>query len=424
MRSSSRRAALADARTRMLLVAIATACALTGAVIALRPAEVADAAAAVTPDVRDPRRWPFAWDSIWNMPIGTQASLVPAGIPAAGAYGMTVDEDVLVLQPDAPRTQVVANSAGWNPNLTRCGTVDSTKVLLRDVPLPAEFSTESYLGRTPNMSAALLLGDGVTIAQTQPFHRCGAGGAATSQYVYPSDDIRTGDGIAGAHGGSGMSSMGGTVRLGELVPGGVIRHALKINLDCARLCAYAPTEPDGRPGYRWPARKADSDAAGRYRGPIPALQMGSLLTLPASFDEAQLRTEPARIMARALRDHGAYVVDDTGWDVYALATEWSPEGRVIDEFAAAWGFPMSTPALATCTGTEPSCAWAKDMAALYTSLHVVDDNTADTIGGAGARRAGCAPPFADGSGGAPSTCGPPDPTTTTAPTTAPPTTAP
>ncbi|MEZ5234328.1 MAG: hypothetical protein R2749_16715 [Acidimicrobiales bacterium] len=120
----------------------------------------------------------------------------------------------------------------------------------------------------------------------------------------------------------------------------------------------------------------------------------------------QLRTEPARILARALRDYGGYVVDDTGWDVHAIATEWSPDGRVIDEFASSWGFGMETGYTQGCGDGSGSCQWANDIATLFTSLHVVDDNGPGSVGGAGARLAPCAPPFANGTGGAPADCGP------------------
>ena len=33
-----------------------------------------------------------------------------------------------------------------------------------------------------------------------------------------------------------------------------------------------------------------------------------------------------------LVNFGAYLVDDTAWDVYAIVTEWSPEGRFAEEF--------------------------------------------------------------------------------------------
>ncbi len=158
-----------------IIILLATACAF----VLTRSAP--GTAAGSFPTARDARSWPFAWNSIWNMPAGQQAQLVAGRIPAATGYGMTVDEDVIVLAPDAPTTNVVANSAGWDPSRSRCATTQPGKVVLANVPIPPSFSTDpGYLGRTPNMSGALLMGDGDTIVQTQPFHRCGAGGVATA----------------------------------------------------------------------------------------------------------------------------------------------------------------------------------------------------------------------------------------------------
>ncbi len=382
-----------------------------GLVFVSRPANQADAASGF-PSTRDPKQWPFAWDSIWNLPIGDGARYVPAGIPAAGAMGMTVDENVIVLEPGAPKTNVMLNTAGWDNQRTRCGSVSGGQAIANNVPIPTDFTTDpGYLGLTPNMAAAVLLEDGSTVMQTQPFHRCGAGGAVTSQYVFASGDIRNGDGVLGAHGGSGMSSLGGAIRVGELVAGGNIRHALKVELDCEHLCYYNGGEGDGKAGFRWPAVAADSGAPGRYHGSNPAVQMGSLLALPPNFDENTLATEPARILARALRDYGGYVVDDTGWSVYALATEWGPDGRVTEEFASQWGFGIESGANASCGDRSAECTWARDMATLFTSLNVVNNNDPGSVGGGGARRAPCAPPFTDGTGAAPADCGPAAPVT-------------
>ena len=182
--------------------------------------------------LRNKYKWPFAGDSIWNVPIGGDAVYVAGGIGVATAMGMTVDEDVIVQRAAAPLKPVVLNDAGWDPAKTRCGSLKPGQFLYPDpLPVPADFSTDpGYLGSTPNMSAAILLPDGQTIRQTQPFHVCGAGGTVTSQYRFPDENIAFGAGIAGAHGASGMSSIGGTLRVGELVPGGTIRHALKVNL--------------------------------------------------------------------------------------------------------------------------------------------------------------------------------------------------
>ncbi len=173
------------------------------------------------PTSRVATQWPFAQNSIWNMPIGSNAVYLPAGIGAPGAWSMTVDEDILILAPDAPLQDVLKHNAGWSDRL-RCESIlDPQEVLIANVPIPSSFSTDpDYNGLRPNHSAALLRPDGRTIVQTQPFHVCGAGGAAVSQFRPPDEDILSGDGIRGAHGGSGMSSIGGTLRLGELVPDG------------------------------------------------------------------------------------------------------------------------------------------------------------------------------------------------------------
>jgi hypothetical protein len=256
-------------------------------------------------------------------------------------------------------------------------------------PIPESFVV--HKGGTPNFPAAILLPDGETLAQNQPFHKCEAGLVAYSRYVYPSVNI-FGDGIRGAHGGSGMSSIGGAIRLGELVPGGEIKHALKMNLNAKTDLYYRSDESDGKPGYRWPAVKADGYASeSKYAGTNPALQMGSLLALPADFDISTLSTEPAKIMARALMNYGAYVVDDTAWDVYAFALEWSPEGRVMTEFRDTWGYNFNV--------NSTSHPWALDMWKVVSSLHVVDNNDPENIGGGPTsdtinRRTTMAPDFA------------------------------
>jgi len=356
--------------------------------LAMRPQPVPD-----LPTTRDPLRWPFTADSIWNLPLGRDAKRVPAGL-AMPAEGITADEDIVILEPTAPPVDIVAHDASWDPSLNRCTRLTGN-VLYPGVPIPPAFVTDpGFLGATPNHAAAVLLADGDTIIQTQPFHRCQAGGLAVSQYRYAQDSLRTGNGIAGAHGGSQLSSLGGTIRLGELVPGGAINHALKVNVDCHASCSYDAGDPDGKPGYRWPALSADFGAAERYRGTVAALQMGALLALPADFAVDALRTEPARMMARALRDHGAYVVDDTQYPVFAFTTEWGPAGRVLDEFEQAWGFPFHAAAKPGCTDEGPACAWIGDLGTVLAALQIIDDNGPGAVGGAGARVAACAPPFA------------------------------
>ncbi len=315
---------------------------------------------------RDPYKWPFASNSIWNMPIHNNAVYTTVNIPAPTGYGVTADEDVIILKPTSPITAINTNTADWS-TADRC---PATGANLMNVPIPGNFiySSATWLGSTPNAGVAVLMPDGVTIKNTQPFARCTASGAASSHYNYPDNNLTT-DGIQGAHGGSGMSVIGGSIRLGELLPGSVIRHALKMNIDKHYLYYDATTQ-----GYRWPALKADGYAPTGYTGTNIALRMGSLLAIDKSIDinALGLTTEPAKIIARALQNYGAYIVDDPNWDVVAFAVEHSPDGKVVTQFQTQYGYSFESP-----VGT----AWSTDIATIITNLKVVDNNTETNLGG-------------------------------------------
>lgn len=336
---------------------------------------------------RDPLKWPFSQTSIWNMPIGSDARYVHAHIERAMAAGMTIDEDYLVMTPLEPMMDIAQNFAGWDPNKSRCEV--EGKVIF-SAPIPQSFivSPDSWDGSTPNAGLAVLMPDGHTIRQTQPFAHCTKGKPATSQYVFADVDIY-GDGYYGAHGGSGLSAIGGTLRLGELTPSsGPIRHAMKVNI-YAKKNVYYDTETKG---FRWPAKAADGYAAGNYYTQrtletVKACRMGALLALPyrINLDSMGFETRPARILAEAFQHYGAYLVDDTAWDVYAIMTEWSPQGRFDEEFKKNWGFSMKAP--------DKNSPWARDMDRIFMNLHVVDNNSASFIGGGGKPLVTMAPPF-------------------------------
>ena len=107
----------------------------------------------------------------------------------------------------------------------------------------------------------------------QPAHRCGPGTPLLARYGgnssggagggcpqwFPFSTSILGEGALGAHGGSGLSSVGGTIRLGELLPNsGHINHALKLELQHQWYYGQAPLQPaseenGGRRQYLWPA---------------------------------------------------------------------------------------------------------------------------------------------------------------------------
>ena len=147
---------------------------------------------------RDPFKQPFHETSIWNMPIGSEAQYVHAQIQPATAYGMTIDEDLIVLTPDAPFVEIYRSDAGWNREKSRC---DINGGLVLEAPIPDDFvvSPDNWDGLTPNSGLAVLMDDGYTIKQTQPFARCTTGENGTSKYTFDDQDL-FGDGYYGAHG--------------------------------------------------------------------------------------------------------------------------------------------------------------------------------------------------------------------------------
>ena len=328
---------------------------------------------------RDPLLWPFAQDSIWNTPIGTAARYTPANIVLPKRWAVTVDEDIIINKPNAPLKNVYETEWKKSKRCTRQGQP------ILQLPIPNGYGNSSKNPEeAPNHATAVLLRDGETYHQSQPLTVCNNGEFATTM-VAVNDASVYGDGTYGAHGGSGLSSVGGAIRLGELVPGGVIRHALKMNLFAEKNLYFDGSRENS---YRWPAKRVDRYANNKtYGGKNYHLRMGSLLALKPDFDTSALKTEPARIVARALKNYGAYVVDDTKWDVYGIGVESGPDGSVKEEFRRVWGYELEQKSY--------SNQWASDMRTIVGSLNVITNNTPNTIGGGGTARVRLAPPFAE-----------------------------
>lgn len=328
--------------------------------------------------LRDKHQWPFSPESIWNMPIGSQAQYVPANIskaqwitPEVNYYIVTSNNDPLV------SWYVTQN---WGVGRCQLGGTNLGQINVpHDLVVPDATSTN-----TPNNAVAFLHPDGRKLIQMNPLARCEAGG---SVFGYPTpgeiesyEDIY-GEGITGGQGGSGLSSIGGTIRLGEFLPSAPpIRHALKLLVHAHKYLYKKP------PGYRWPAVRADDYAFKntselRYGGSNPSLVMGSLLAIPPSVMERSLKLEttPGKRLFRALQDYGGYIVDDTAWNSHAIAIEKGVE----EEFASTYGYNFIT----------NSGAFYKDVNKLFQALHIVDNNKAQSIGGGGTPRQRLAPPI-------------------------------
>ena len=239
---------------------------------------------------RDRIAWPFSNGSIWNMPLGSNATLAPAriynlsiaagcalrsgpttvmrsvcvgwnsswtpntclaagccyepispdphnipwcyrpgGIPPLG--GFHNDADLIVAASEHDPIVPWINQGNWNPG-NHCIVTGPQATTL---PLPSNF-TAPYCGGG-NYAMGLLMPDNCSLIQMQPAFRLDSSSPLLALYhqggpvAFPWNISITGDGAAGAHGGSGLSSIGGTIRSGELRPDAPpITHALKLEL--------------------------------------------------------------------------------------------------------------------------------------------------------------------------------------------------
>ncbi|WP_285648691.1 hypothetical protein [Actinomycetospora sp. NBRC 106375] len=309
------------------------------------------AGAAEAPTSRDLYAWPFAWNSIWNLPLATTARYGEFDSRIGDLYA---DVENISVDPDAPVRTLGGAGSGEvrvDPDLRADGSWNNCSTLLVASP------------------------DERTVVQGQPME-LEPGGDPSWEYAWPAQSL-AGDGTEGCHGGSGLSGIGGTIREGELSSGEPLRHALKMSLPCTTSCS-----PENG-GFRWPAVKADDGYEGRYGGENPQVAMGSLLALPPDTDLSGITEPDVRAVAEALRTYGAYVVDETGG---------APSGSFQVQSTALREFPHLDSAA---------------MREVVDQLAVVENNGPFTPAGGtllAARRAACAPPFDDGTGGAPATC--------------------
>lgn len=399
---------------------------------------------------RDRFAWPFASSSIWNTALGSSALLLPARI-----YNLSYAEGC-ALRRDASRTLRYVCS-GWNTSWTEATCLSSgccydvispdpsgipwcyapagqapygfhndpdfivqsrasdpvvawmdqgtwepgnhclvTGPHAADVPLPDSFSTECGGG---NNGMALLLPDNRTLLQMQPAFRLGAGSPLLALYhkgapvAFPWEIDILGDGAWGAHGGSGLSAIGGTIRAGELAPGAPpLRHALKLELFAHDYYYSGGTAAPYADCFRWPALGCDGyahDASSplHYNGSVPGLQPGALLALPASAAQLPVATAPAALIRDALATYGAYLVDDTATDDAAICMEQS----VSDALLADYGIhtqPNTRPGY-----NDNTTAFYNDLVSLFRSLHIVANNANGSAGGGGTPLAPPAPPI-------------------------------
>jgi len=193
--------------------------------------------------------WPFSNQSIWNTAIGSNAKYHFANLypddEMSSEYGPPMnihcDQDwALRAYPSDPMVDWQDSySAFPAPNCTGPFGHDNCCVatglpVASSLPLPHDAVSDCVAN---NNAAALLLPDNETLVQFQPFYRGTPGGPFFAWFhqgcpqAFPWNLSIYSDGNLGAHGGSGLSALGGSIRSGELFEENPpIAHALKIEL--------------------------------------------------------------------------------------------------------------------------------------------------------------------------------------------------
>lgn len=377
---------------------------------------------------------PFDKYSIWNVPIGSSAVYAPTATTQGETLGNPnahggqngdwatmpiVDEDIIVvctMSASNPPTsvtsvsglaytrRVVYSPGGWGGDRCQKNDINFQGLPLSNAKIPNDFIVPSQGGNT---SAAILQSDGNTFQQCQPFARCPdtvggttATGDATA-WVSSSNwtTTLTSRGELGSHGGSGLSAIGGTIRIHELRPNQQgPAHALKV-LVYARefLCSTAPF-------YTWPAVTNDSYANGWYgtNGGGNAtdidgvastfngaqgynsngnMMMGALLAIHPSvtYQSIGIQTEPGRQLFWTLQNYGAYIVDDTYGNGFGICVENGPSGSVVanlkNDYSIDNGLRVRDQRLNASTINQQ---WVSDIRALANALQVITNNLAST----------------------------------------------
>ncbi len=317
-------------------------------------------------EVRDPWRWPFSQDSIWNMPIGSKAVYEDAGLKRSGFVG--VDEEWFVILKPSDPIREIRSPSDWGKRWPG-------EKVLGTMPVPDDLIIpDAKPPHTPNACATFLMPDGRTVKQLEPTCRT-TKSAQIVGWIHGEDQDLFGLGFKGTHWGSGLSAIGGSIRLGDLTSGKPIRHALKLNVWGKKYLYYG----DPIKGFRWPADRCDAGAPSSYGGKNPKVVMGTLLAIPPSVTPQKLgiSTTVGQILFSALQDYGAYISDDSGWDAYDLCAEVG----VIEEVRTKFGLELSS----------NNGALYEDVQRLIQSLTIVDNNKPGNIGGGGKRRQPLAP---------------------------------
>ncbi|MEW6161009.1 MAG: FecR domain-containing protein [Verrucomicrobiota bacterium] len=298
------------------------------------------------PIERNPAYWPFAQESPWNQPIGSDARFVP--VRSAYFKGFGPLRGIV-----EPRPIFMASER------------DPKRKLFLNARQIMEVQTPDFVvpPNQPDIPISIVHPNKMTVTEFRGVSRLPAGDLSI-KFWQQMDLLGSGiESDAKAMSPFGWSSMAGVIRKGELTTG--IRHALAMAVNTKALKLPGPDEKP----FVWPAVSTIQSftATGSEDS---NLLIGTLLAIPPTVNIAQLglgQSGPGYEIARGLQDYGVYIVGST-FDpikIYAWDNDLPPNIDVI--------FTRLLPFLA-----------------------VVENNSPTSIGGGGnSRRRPLPPPFAN-----------------------------
>ena len=284
------------------------------------------------PGTRDATLHPFRSDSVWNLPIGTEATFADTTDPATRDFiatninGMNINTWANWDTYSHPIT-FASSSDPW---ATVTDYNDSSRSGSYYIPSAAAIATGTDRHMHIINPARTFIDEAWDVTrQSSTAYRVGRHHKIDlyGNGIGPQNGVR-------AYGGS---AIGGLIRGWETNPShpkytGKIQHALAVAVDRVQLyysggwSGYDANGYGTAKGYVWPATEQDWGSETNYKGNVP---MGAYFAIPPSVDINALGLSPqGKMVAQALQDYGAYVTDATGATVAFYLEPTAPSSFV------------------------------------------------------------------------------------------------
>lgn len=315
--------------------------------------QIAMAAQLASP-TRDPRYWPFARGSVWNMPIGSRAKYERR---IAGKKNCSYD--ISGAGRKYPRIKI--NTTSYSQPVAIAGSSDPKMGLYKRYVLRRRTNVPASARPSPGADGAMNVITPSGHYSNEMFRTEAYADGWNAHGMWHYDLYGSGIGQGGT--GAGTSHLGGLIREGELQNG--IHHALQAALPRALQ----------KSGYVWPATQQDNWM--KTDPPHGHVREGRLAAIRPRVDVSALRlnTRQGLMVARALQDYGLYDVNTSG----------SVAGITL----------YGEPSVSNDANMSFDSPFTHDLKKIHRYLRCVMNNSPTSIGGGGEPRVALAPPFID-----------------------------